>query len=1017
MRRVLSFALVLITLTGGFALVGGTMTESPARALADTDADGKQEITTCAELFALATSGSFEIYTNGSVNGGTLDCNGTTQTPRANFWGTLDGNSVSITNINISCTADKCGIFQTLSTTASVSNLTLLAPVVTNPNSNYTGALAGEITAAQVSGIRVQNGTISGKMYTGSIAGYVGAATLSNLSSSAVVSGTSNVGGLVGRVVGPCSASKTSVTTSEFSGSVTGTGAVGGIVGYFDVGGTSLSTCKIIDSSNSGTVRATGNSGSNCYAGGITGWLNGASVENSHNSGGVVLDACLYTAGGIVGTMNYSFVQKVWNTGPVGNVPAGPIPAGRKVGGIAGNCFSQAGPGGYGLKLAYNTGAIFGSDSGGLMGVSGCSIQDSFSHAEQTTGGSLIGESTGMTLERTYGVALSSGAVTDLPAVKTVGAGTACTDSLVDTTSLVNNEFGRRLQSSGCAINTATGVNLKTQASFTNWNFSTVWAIDPSVNSGYPYLRNVGVTSLTPPTVTLTTATINATQNAVVQSTETGTAYLVDSTLTVSSLADITGAANDRWNQATISTANTNTNIAATGLSDGTYKAYATDAAGNLSAASTGTVTIDSTAPTATLTTATINATQNAVVQSTETGTAYLVDSTLTVSSLADITGAANDRWNQATISTANTNTNIAATGLSDGTYKAYATDAAGNLSAASTGTVTVATPDTTPPTASWTSPTSPSNSRTLTYTLTFSESVQGLATSDFILTGTAAAGCSATPSATTGTTITVTVTCTSDGTVTIELDANSTTDNANNTGPTTATTATTITIDTTQQVVTPNPTPPSPETTPPSTTAPTVPSRPSIEPPATLPLGDATSIRSDGTQTRSQMETITRNGITSVTITNGGTEVTVEFESTSLPTPFSILQGTSVSLSGTGYQPASSINIWLNSVPYLLGTTSVDDDGRFAVSVEIPGNFDLSRHTLQIEGLVPVDIVQSTFLGLEVVDRSDAMAPTLPETGSDSDPDFALVLIALGLVAMASRRLRVSGAGSSPMR
>jgi len=98
----------------------------------------------------------------------------------------------------------------------------------------------------------------------------------------------------------------------------------------------------------------------------------------------------------------------------------------------------------------------------------------------------------------------------------------------------------------------------------------------------------------------------------------------------------------------------------------------------------------DTTAPTASVTTATITTSENAVVQSTETGTAYLVNTAVTVSNLASITGAADNQSNSVTISSAATNTNLPATGLADGTYKVYAVDAAGNLSSASSNSVTL---------------------------------------------------------------------------------------------------------------------------------------------------------------------------------------------------------------------------------------------------------------------------------------------------------------------------------------
>jgi hypothetical protein len=100
------------------------------------------------------------------------------------------------------------------------------------------------------------------------------------------------------------------------------------------------------------------------------------------------------------------------------------------------------------------------------------------------------------------------------------------------------------------------------------------------------------VLDTTAPSATLTTATLLNTSSATVQSTEVGTAYLVKSTVTVTNLASITGAADSVWNQTSISTANSDTSLALTGLADGSYKLYTVDSAGNLSAASANTVTI-----------------------------------------------------------------------------------------------------------------------------------------------------------------------------------------------------------------------------------------------------------------------------------------------------------------------------------------------------------------------------------------------------------------------------------------
>jgi len=107
-----------------------------------------------------------------------------------------------------------------------------------------------------------------------------------------------------------------------------------------------------------------------------------------------------------------------------------------------------------------------------------------------------------------------------------------------------------------------------------------------------------GGTDNTAPTASVTTATITTSGSAVVQSTETGTAYLVNTTVSVSNnFTSITGAADSQWNSVAISLANTNTNLPATGLADGTYKVYAVDAAANLSSTSSNSVTVDTTIP------------------------------------------------------------------------------------------------------------------------------------------------------------------------------------------------------------------------------------------------------------------------------------------------------------------------------------------------------------------------------------------------------------------------------------
>jgi len=107
---------------------------------------------------------------------------------------------------------------------------------------------------------------------------------------------------------------------------------------------------------------------------------------------------------------------------------------------------------------------------------------------------------------------------------------------------------------------------------------------------------------------------------------------------------------------------------------------------------------------------------------------------------------------------------------------------------------------DTTGPSASsfTSAQSSPTNASSLTYTLTFSESVTGVVSGDFSNTG-SATGCLFDPGADSGSSRTVTVTSCSQGTVIPQFAVNGATDAAGNTGPASAvTSSSTITRDAT---------------------------------------------------------------------------------------------------------------------------------------------------------------------------------------------------------------------------
>jgi hypothetical protein len=94
------------------------------------------------------------------------------------------------------------------------------------------------------------------------------------------------------------------------------------------------------------------------------------------------------------------------------------------------------------------------------------------------------------------------------------------------------------------------------------------------------------------PTPTVATVSVTTSSGATVRSSEVGTAYLVKSTVSVSNLASITGAADNSMNQVSISAPNSDITMSTSGLIAGDYKLFVVDAAGNLSTASANTVTV-----------------------------------------------------------------------------------------------------------------------------------------------------------------------------------------------------------------------------------------------------------------------------------------------------------------------------------------------------------------------------------------------------------------------------------------
>lgn len=116
-----------------------------------------------------------------------------------------------------------------------------------------------------------------------------------------------------------------------------------------------------------------------------------------------------------------------------------------------------------------------------------------------------------------------------------------------------------------------------------------------------------------------------------------------------------------------------------------------------------------------------------------------------------------------------------------------------------------------------------------------------------------------------------------------------------------------------------------------------------------------------------------------------------------------------SVELTGDGYQPGSSVEVWLFSDPVRLGELTVDAGGNFSGTVPLGGAVP-GEHTLRLLG-TGADGQPRTLEVAVVVNVESAPVPgpgALPSTGTSTTPlvlAAAAVLLGIGLIAPSRRR------------
>jgi uncharacterized repeat protein (TIGR02059 family) len=777
-------------------------------------------ISTCAELFAIddttANLSASYVFTSN------VDCSVGAEAPMpasgsTYFSGSLDGNNYELRGLNITCTSGTyCALFSQVTGNVVIKNLTISTPVIDSSAVAlaYSAVLIGNAstspaTAVTISQVIITGGSVtaaivsppSGDPYTGSIVGRVKMGAISNSQSSATVTGSLNVGGLAGELgdqSGSCDSFGPNISGSSFSGSVSGLKQLGGLVGSFG-SGFGLDNCAISNSFNTGNV----SSASSCvHVGGIVGYLFESTVVSTYNTGDIGGSSCTST-GGVVGKASGRNTSATTKPSVVRTYSSGQVSGSGGVGGVVGTCEWSL------VSESYSSGLVTATTSfgGGLVGNNYCSIQDSYSTGNVDGAGNkggLVGQNS------SYGSVTNSYSIASgRPFVHTT-TGT-CTYNFWD----VSTGAG----ASSCATGKTTSL-MKTQATFTgaSWDFAGVWNMNSLVNNGYPTLRGAisdsvlptlesgvlnsnGTTlvltfsevlrvktspasafsvsasgsSSTPTNVSISGSTATLTLPSVISSTATVlVSYLAPTASSlISNLAVQDVAGNDAVSFSAISITNNSADLTVPTLTSGALDANGTSLVLTFSeslhatTAAASAFTVTASAVLLTPTSAVVNGSTVVLTLSPALGPLAVI----TVAYVAPASNAA--------------------------TSNAAVQDLAGNDAASFSGRSATnnSTADIIAPTASWTEPTTPSSSRILSYTLTFSEAVSGIAAGDFGTIGTATGCVITTASNAANLSVVITVTCSSDGTVTLRLRSGSVLDASSNTGPTSDALATAVTI------------------------------------------------------------------------------------------------------------------------------------------------------------------------------------------------------------------------------
>ncbi len=365
------------------------------------------------------------------------------------FTGTFDGDEHTVSNLRINRgDTSNVGLFGAAKG-ATFRNLTLEGVAILAQSS--VGGLAGVVTErgtptapTKIEDVHLISGSVSGTSYVGGLVGTLGGSEIRRSSADCSVSGVDQcMGGLVG-LVNASAAAPATISECHAAGNVTASGigagdSVGGLAGNV------FRSCTITQSSASGKVTG------KARVGGLMG-TNAGEVSRCFATGDVEgIGAAVDTGsvGGLVGHNSGGQISRCYAVGAVNstNKAAGGLVGTNTYDGAIGDCYAMGA-----VQGVSQVGGLVGSNWGTIT----CTYATGLVTGESLRGG-LIGEGT-----------------------------EKCTNSYWDTdTSGCSSSVG------GLGVVGKTTDQMKTQATYAGWDFTEVWDIDASQNSGYPFLMTV----------------------------------------------------------------------------------------------------------------------------------------------------------------------------------------------------------------------------------------------------------------------------------------------------------------------------------------------------------------------------------------------------------------------------------------------------------------------------------------------------------------------------------------------